>query len=191
VISSAAAGRFRNAIAAPAATTNPTIGAISFQNWLQNRVPGVPLFTQDLDCHCFDPNTTLVLNPAAWANPAPGQFGSATLYGDYRQQRRPMEDLTFGRTFRIRERIGLMVRAEFTNVFNRTQINNPTSAIRGAAQKRVVANDPNSRTTAGFGSSTTRRWWLRRGKGKWSPDSLLTEAYSVSASRPAMALSAC
>jgi hypothetical protein len=42
-----------------------------------NRVPGVPLFTQNLNCHCFDPNSTSVLNPAAWSNPATAQFGSA------------------------------------------------------------------------------------------------------------------
>jgi len=138
-------------IAAPAATTTPTIAAVSFQSSLQNRVPGVPLFTQDLNCHCFDPNTTFVLNPAAWANPAPGQFGSATLYGDYRQQRRPMENLSLGRTFRIHEGMRLMIRAEFTNAFNRTQMNNPTSVNPAAVQTRVNSSDPNSRTTAGFG----------------------------------------
>jgi len=33
-----------------------------------NRVPGQPLFLKDLNCHCFDPNTNFVLNPA------PGQI---------------------------------------------------------------------------------------------------------------------
>ena len=36
-----------------------------------NRVPGVPLYTVDLNCHCYDPNTTFVFNPAAWSAPAP------------------------------------------------------------------------------------------------------------------------
>lgn len=42
-----------------------------------NRVQGQPLFLQDLNCHCFDPTRTFALNPAAWADPAPGQFGAS------------------------------------------------------------------------------------------------------------------
>ena len=59
-------------IAPPAANLAPTLNTLVFQTTnVQNRVPGVPLFTQDLNCHCFDPNKTFVLNPAAWANPRP------------------------------------------------------------------------------------------------------------------------
>ncbi len=153
-------------IAAPVATTNPTMAAISFQNSLQIRVPGVPLFTQDLNCHCFDPNRTFVLNPAAWANPVPGQFGSATLYNDYRQQRRPTETLSIARDFRIRESMRLTLRGEFTNVLNRTQVNNPTSVNPAAVQTRVNAGDPNSQTTAGFGfiNNTTVAFPARTGQ---------------------------
>src|SRR6516162_5889978 len=39
---------------------------------LQNRVAGQSLFLQDPNCHCFDPTTQLVLNPAAWSDAAPG-----------------------------------------------------------------------------------------------------------------------
>jgi len=39
-------------------------------------VPGQPLFTQDLNCRCFDPNTTFVLNPKAWSDPAAASSGS-------------------------------------------------------------------------------------------------------------------
>ena len=45
-----------------------------------NRVPGQPLFLQDLNCHCFDPTKTLVLNPAAWALPAAGTWGTSPAY---------------------------------------------------------------------------------------------------------------
>ncbi|PWU05088.1 MAG: hypothetical protein C5B51_15510 [Terriglobia bacterium] len=138
-------------IAPPAANANPTMAAITFQSTVQNRVPGQPLFTNDLNCHCFDPNTTFVLNPKAWSNPAPGQFGTATFYSDYRQQRRPLENIALGRLFRIRERMTLSMRIEFTNFLNRTYMNNPASTNPQASQTRVNNSDPNSKTTAGFG----------------------------------------
>jgi hypothetical protein len=138
-------------IAPPAATTTPLLNSVIFQSTVQNRVAGEPLFLQDLNCHCFDPNTTFVLNPKAWANPAAGQFGSAPLYNDYRQQRRPMENLSAGRVFRIRERTTFTVRVEFTNVLNRTFMQNATSNNPAAPQNRVDNNNPNSQTTAGFG----------------------------------------
>jgi hypothetical protein len=43
------------------------------------------------------------------------------------------------------------VRAEFTNVLNRTEMASPTSANAQATQTRLVASDPTSKTTAGFG----------------------------------------
>ena len=90
------------------------------------RVPGVPLFLKDLNCHCFDPAQTQVLNPAAWKDPTPGTFTqSAMYYNDYRFQRRPRETLSFGRIFRIKEKAQFWIRAEFTNPFNRTQVPNP------------------------------------------------------------------
>ena len=113
-----------------------------------NRVPGVPLFTQDLNCHCYDPNKQFVLNPAAWAQPTAGQWGtSAGYYNDYRFERRPLENLSLGRTFHIRERASLSLRMEFTDAFNRTQIPNPTSTNSLATQTR----DANGKAIAGFG----------------------------------------
>jgi len=92
-----------------------------------NRVPGAPVFLQDLNCHCFDPAKTLVLNPAAWTPSAPGTYGtSPAYYGDYRYQRHPTENFNFGRTFRIRESTNLSIRAEFVNIFNRTVLPNPS-----------------------------------------------------------------
>jgi len=96
-------------------------------NTTENRVPGQPLFLTDLNCHCINPTGQFVLNPAAWVNPAPGQFGSSAPYfSDYRSQRRPMESINIGRTFRIRERTSLEIRAEFFNVLNRLELNGPT-----------------------------------------------------------------
>jgi hypothetical protein len=130
----------------PAATTN--LNSLVFQTTRVNRVPGVPLFTKDLNCHCFDPKNTFVLNPAAWANPPNGQFGTANgHYNDYREQRRPVESMSLGRNIRIKERANLMIRAEFTNIFNRTGLNVPTNTNAFATQTRNAAGQ----TTGGFG----------------------------------------
>jgi len=113
-----------------------------------DRVPGVPLFTENLNCHCFDPNNTFVLNPAAWVNPPLGQFGTAnTYYNDYRYQRHPSESASLARSFRIKERATIMIRTEFTNIFNRAGWNAPTATNAFATQTRA----PNGTTSAGFG----------------------------------------
>jgi hypothetical protein len=132
-------------IASPTSPNN--LATYNFQSTLFNRVPGVPLFTKDLNCHCFDPNTTFVLNRAAWSNPGPGEWGTAAAYySDFRYQRRPVENLALGRVFRIKERASLQIRGEFTNIFNRTEMNNPTATNALATQ-----STSGGRTTAGFG----------------------------------------
>src|ERR1039458_7425819 len=98
------------------------------QNTLENRVPGVPLYNENLNCHCINPNSQFVLNPAAWANPAPAHGLSARL-------------------FHIRERMSLEVRAEFFNIFNRTYLANPTVT---APQSTLVRNALGN-TVSGFG----------------------------------------
>jgi hypothetical protein len=134
-------------IRVPSATSN--LNSYVFQTSFANRVPGVPLYTQDLNCHCFDPSSTFVLNPAAWTNPAPGQFGtSAPYYGDYRFQRRPSENMSIARNFVFGEgKMNLQIRAEFSNIFNRTEVNDPSTSNGFATQTRNVAGQ----TTAGFG----------------------------------------
>ena len=99
----------------------PTGQTLSFAN----RVPGQPLFIKELNCHCFDPNKEFVLNPNAWSDPAPGTFGTgAAYYSDYRYQRQPVENLAFGRDFKLtgEGRVRLNIRAEFTNIFNRSRL---------------------------------------------------------------------
>jgi hypothetical protein len=114
-----------------------------------NRVAGEPLFLQDLNCHCFDPNSTFTLNPKAWVNPPAGEFGtSAAYYGDYRYQRRPSESMSIARLFRFGHegRMNFQIRGEFSNVFNRSQPVNPVSGNALATQTRN-----GGQTTAGFG----------------------------------------
>lgn len=136
-------------IEAPAAANNLT--AALGRGTFANRVPGQPLFTVDLNCHCYDPNTTFVQNQNAWSTPAPGQFGtSAAYYSDYRYQRRPVENMALGRTFRIKERASVNVRAEFTNLFNRAGIPNPTNG-QGPGQTSASTQLRNSTTGAAMG----------------------------------------
>ena len=129
----------------PAATNTNYIGGSE-----QYRVPGQPLFIKDLNCGCINPYSDVVLNPAAWANPANGTFGPATgtLYGDFRSARRPQENLNFGRTFRFKEHMSFSIRAEFTNVFNRTQIGNPSTSAPASA----VSHNGAGQLTGGFGT---------------------------------------
>jgi hypothetical protein len=116
-----------------------------------NRVPGQPLFLQDLNCHCFDPNQVFVLNPNAWSQPAPGQWGTgAAYYDDYRFQRRPNENMGLGRMFRVKERYELSLRVDFNNIFNRAEMPNPASTNAAATQVKT-----NGVPTAGFGFIAT------------------------------------
>ena len=133
-------------IAVPGAQNN--LGAQLGRGTVASRIPGVPLFLKDLNCHCYDPSNEFVLNPAAWADPAPGQWGtSSSYYSDYRGFRRPSEQVSFGRIFAIHERVRLEVQAMFFNAFNRTFLNNPDSGNAKATLQR----NPNGTTLAGFG----------------------------------------
>jgi hypothetical protein len=128
----------------PAATNTNYIGGSE-----QFRVPGQPLYLKALNCGCINPYQDIVLNPKAWANPANGTFGPATgtLYDDFRSARRPSENMNLGRTFHFKERFAVQIRAEFTNVFNRTQIGNPATTAPASAPSKNQAGQ----YTGGFG----------------------------------------
>jgi hypothetical protein len=101
-----------------------------------NRVAGVSPFLVDPNCHCFDPTRQLALNPAAWADPGPGQWGVSTSYfGDYRWQRQPSESLSLARNFPFHERrYNLQLRAEFNgNALNRLKYPTPSSTNPASA----------------------------------------------------------
>jgi hypothetical protein len=132
----------------PAASSNSLSNGI-FQTTYANRVPGVQLFlVKNLNCKCFDPNTTLVLNPAAWSQPAPGTFGNSSLYyNDYRNFRQPAESLSLGRFFTIREGMQLELRAMFFNPFNHVFLNAPASTNALA----TTTTNSSGQLTGGFG----------------------------------------
>ena len=138
-------------ILSPVATNNITAVLPRQSGTYADRVPGTPLFINSPNCGCFDPNTTFVLNPAAWTQPPAGQFGTAApYYNDYRWQRQPSESLSLGRVFRIREKMSFQVRAEFFNVFNRVFLSAPTSTNSTATQVRS-----GNQTVSGFGYINT------------------------------------
>jgi len=84
----------------------------------------------NINCHCFDPTKTQVLNPKAWTNVPDGQFAaSESSIRSFRGFRTPQESANFGRNFRIKERVNLNLRVEFTNVFNRMLYSSLTTPI--------------------------------------------------------------
>jgi len=129
-------------ILAPTSTNNLT--TLLFRSTFYNRDPSQPLFLKDLNCHCIDPTKDLVLNPAAWVNPADGQWGTAApYYSDYRYQRRPSESLSLGRVFQFGTEahpLRFTVRMNFTNVLNRLEMSNPT----------IVPSTPKVTSSAGL-----------------------------------------
>jgi hypothetical protein len=135
-------------------TAQSTINSLVFRGGTNvDRVPGEPFFLKDPNCSsCFDPNKEFILNPKAWSNPVNGQWGTAAAYySDYRTARRPDEQLSVGRIFKLTERMMFSVRAEFFNVFNRTYLNNPDSGNFQATQQTGA----NGQTISGFGRINT------------------------------------
>jgi len=140
----------------PAATTTNNLPGGS-----QMYRTGQPLYLKDLNCGCINPYTDQVLNPAAWANPASGTYGPGPintaagfynlLYSDFRAARRPSESFNIGRNFRIGKQdrpVILSIRAEFTNIFNRTELHNaPTTNPLASPTKNAAGQ-----YTAGFGA---------------------------------------
>ena len=133
-------------------------GASALSAGSQFQIPtGQPFYLTNINCHCYNPQTTLVLNPAAWTNPALGTFGGAEYLSAFRQQRRPVENFGIGRLFRIKERYSLSVRVEFTNIFNRTELVNPsivspqTAPTCYSATGRIGACTAGETIASGFG----------------------------------------
>jgi hypothetical protein len=140
--------RYASGTPIPVPSTQSNLNSVLFQTTRMNRVPGEPLFLKDLNCHCIDPNKDFVLNRNAWTDVKQGEWGvSAPYYDDYRYHRQASEQLSFGRTFRIRERYRIQIRAEFFNVFNRIIMPNPSAGNPLQTQTVNSAGVP----TSGFG----------------------------------------
>jgi len=117
------------------------------QSTYYNRVPGQPIYTQDINCKCFDPSKTLILNSNAWTDPGAGNWGTAAArYADFSGARRPSENISLGRILRFKERVQLQVRAEFTNMFNRWIWPNPSGTPNSPVMRDKFGN-----LTGGYG----------------------------------------
>ncbi len=106
---------------------SPTLNFLTSEDTL---VPGQPLYNVNINnIHSYNPATTQVLNPAAWAACPTNSTCTApgTLYSNFRGLRTPSENANIGRNFRIRERMNFQIRAEFVNIFNRTLMPSPTT----------------------------------------------------------------
>jgi hypothetical protein len=115
-------------------------------------VKGQPLYTPGVNLNnlgSYNPFTTQVLNPAAWAacpvNTNCGDNGNDYLK-NFRGPRTPRENANFGRNFRVgpEGKYNFQVRAEFTNIFNRTLMPNPS-----------ITNPQNPVTRNGLGILTS------------------------------------
>jgi hypothetical protein len=115
----------------------------------------------DINCHCFDPTKTIVLNPLAWESIPNGQWANS--FSDlryYRGIRQPQENFNVSRNFRFREGIVLHIRVEFQNIMNRTRLPQPSSTgnFSAAPTKFPEFNPDGSRNanfnlySAGFGT---------------------------------------
>ncbi len=138
--------------------TPPSATTLNFLGGSEQIPTGKPFFLKNLNCGCINPFQDQVLNPAAWANPATGAYGPgpqsvffgppALYYSDFRAARHPSENFNIGRNFRIREKMLFSIRAEFTNIFNRTQIGAPSTVNPAGGLSRNKAGQ----YTGGFGT---------------------------------------
>jgi len=145
--------RYASGALLPVPGSQNALSSLIFRNTRMNRVPDQPLYTADLNCRsCYDPQKDFVLNPKAWSDPAAGQWGSSSAYyNDYRDMRHPDEQLSLGRSFRLKERVNLSARMEFFNVFNRNVLSGPSSGNPLSTQNR----DKNGVPISGFGFINT------------------------------------
>jgi hypothetical protein len=124
-------------------------------NWtdLDGKVHAEPL---DINCHCFDPEKTQVLNPAAWSNIPDGTWGVQTQQLPFfRNARRPAESANFARNFKFgpEGRFILQTRVEFTNIFNRKFVPTPSGLNSTTTNASTpLGLSPDGRNISGFGS---------------------------------------
>lgn len=123
-------------------------------NWVDSngKTHAEPL---DINCHCFDPEKTLVLNPTVWeAVPDAKWAADAQRLPFFRGVRLPQESANLSRNFRFggdKKRYTLQVRVEFQNVLNRLKLPGAPQ-IAGFNFNTAPTPIADGRYTSGFGS---------------------------------------
>ncbi|MEX2264336.1 MAG: TonB-dependent receptor [Bryobacteraceae bacterium] len=107
-------------------------------------VPGVPL-RAPVGPGRFDPNRDLWINPNAFANPAPGQFGNTARYlTGLRGPAFLSEAIAVVKDTALTEKLTLQFRTEFSNPFNRVVFGAPVDRLDSATFGQItsVGNTP-------------------------------------------------
>jgi len=112
-------------------------------------VPGVPIYL-----HL--PDKTKYLNPAAFALPAPGQFGNLRR-GAVRQPGLFNVDFSLAKNWKLKEKYGIQFRAEMFNLFNHTQFNAFSNALGANFSGGAFTAFNNTLGTGTFGQLTSAR----------------------------------
>ncbi len=121
-------------------------------------VPGQSFFASGTNpnCHCFNAQEQLVLNPNAFVQTPVGAFSPTTPYlNNFRWMREPAENMSFGRIFAFGKgdrQYNLEVRGEFQNIFNRHFYSEPTNPLSNqVASLTTVPEYGAGILTAGYG----------------------------------------
>jgi hypothetical protein len=107
----------------------------------------------DINCRCFDPAKTVVLNPNAWqAIPDATWTADTSTYSFFRAPRRPSESANLARNFRIKEKYTFQIRMEFQNIFNRAFLPAPQIAFSPVNASTTLQKGSNGNYIGGFGT---------------------------------------
>jgi Carboxypeptidase regulatory-like domain len=107
----------------------------------------------NINCRCFDPTKTVVLNPNAWQQiPDATWTDDTSTYGFFRAPRRPNESANLAKNFRIKERYTFQIRMEFQNIFNRAFLPAPLIAYSPVNPLTTLQKAANGTYIGGFGT---------------------------------------
>jgi len=124
-------------------------------NWVDRSgvVHAEPL---DINCHCFEPTKTQIMDANAWTSVPSGVFApDQSNYRWLRNLRAPSENANISRTFRVKERMSLQIRVEFTNIFNRLNFQIPVAGLGNFASNATSTNGQFTGGWSTFGNIQT------------------------------------
>jgi hypothetical protein len=110
-----------------------------YPGWIAGRADVVPGVDPYLRSHAHSPNATW-LNPAAFAPPAPGQWGNSPRNG-YFGPGYYNWDMSLMKNFAVIQEQRLQFRADFFNVFNHTNWDGGGTTIGGVAAPVLASVD--------------------------------------------------